>query len=131
MKLERPKKYFAFTIWLSKTLILHKFHVVRSWSKFTWIEHEPNYKLQNLREPWSLWIIIFLIFSWFWAKNQQLLARLHMKSLRLWESGMNEISQFRTEVKRDSVKCKRLLLSVNFQWTGIHWPISNEGLLEL
>ena len=48
-----------------------------------------------------------------------------MKSTQLLALGLNGISQFRTEVNRDSVKCWKLLLGVYFPWTWIHWPITN------
>ena len=48
----------------------------------------------------------------------------HVKLLKLLESGINQKSWHRTEVKRDSVKCWKLLSSVNFLWNQIHWPIT-------
>ena len=90
---------------------------------------------QNLRE-WSKTVILsfticlnceirewqLLLFSW--IVNEKMIKFLcdftwNCKNLR--ESCVKGISQFRTEVKRDSVKC----WSVNFPWTWIHWPITD------
>ena len=38
-------------------------------------------------------------------------------------------SRHRTEVKRDSVKCWKLLSSVNFPWFQIHWPNTSSRYL--
>ena len=46
------------------------------------------------------------------------LANVYMISLviaKLRESGMNGVSQFRTEVKRDFMKCQKFLVSINFR----------------
>ena len=45
------------------------------------------------------------LFSWFRVKNKQIFARFHPKTQSLREFGMNGISQFRTEIACDSVKC--------------------------
>ena len=58
----------------------------------------------------------------YFERKSQVFALLH-------ELGVDEISQFRTDLKRDSMKCWILLSSVNFPWTRIHWFISNIQLM--
>ena len=48
----------------------------------------------------------------------------HVKLLKLRELGVNGNSWHRTDVKCDSMKCWKLLLSLNFLSTWIHWPIA-------
>ena len=93
---------------------------------------------QNLREL-SMNVILRLIM---WVKREickwqfsQFLAILSEKfvnfsviSLVVAETtwiGKNRILQFKTEVKQDSVKRWKLLLSVNFPWTWFYWPITS------
>ena len=61
----------------------------------------------------------------FQRKTSNYFVWFHTKLLKLRESGTNRTSQFRSKVKRDSVKCWKLLSSVNFPWTWIHWPITS------
>ena len=53
----------------------------------------------------------------FQVKNMSFLAWFHKKLL-------NENSCHRTKVRRDFMKCWKLLSSVNFQWLWIHWSIT-------
>ena len=61
--------------------------------------------------------------SWFFVKNFSISAWFHVKLLKLRELNMIRDSQHRIEVKRNFVKCRKLLLKVNFPWMWIHWPI--------
>ena len=70
------------------------------WSKFTWIECERDFTFHHLREPWNPWMTTFPIFRNFDWKNIFL-----VKSLKLWELGVNMNSYFRNEVKQDSMEC--------------------------
>ena len=47
--------------------------------------------------------------SRFWVKNWSITEWFHAKSLNLHDSSEKDIIQFRTEVKRDSVKCKYII----------------------
>ena len=67
---------------------------------------------------------IFSCYLWF-RVNNLLSMWFHVKLLKLRESDINQNSQLRTEVKRDSVKWQKLISSVNFLWIWIHWPITN------
>ena len=61
-------------------------------------------------------------FSWFRVKNELILSWFHAKLIKLWELGVNWISQFRTEVKSDSVKSfwEWIIVIVNFH-TNFPW----------
>ena len=72
----------------------------------------------------EIWEWQFSHSLWFYVKNLLSLAGFHVKLLKLRESGMNEKSWHRTEVKRESVKCWKMLSSVNFPWKWIHEPIT-------
>ena len=66
----------------------------------------------------------FPSFWWFWVKKRRIFAWFQMKLLKLGESAINRNSQYRIEVKSYSVKCWKLLSSLNFPWTWIHWQIT-------
>ena len=66
----------------------------------------------------------------FFCDSEWKTCRFHVKLLKLWEFGMNGNSRHWIEVKCDSVKCWKSLLSLNFPWTWIHWHI-NSILLKL
>ena len=74
-----------------------KIYVNRAWtwfyvSPFAWSMESVNDNFPNF---WLVCVINYPIFVWFCVK-----------SLKLWKLGVNGISQFRTEVKHDSMKCK-------------------------
>ena len=71
----------------------------------------------------------FPYFSWFWVKNYLKFDWFCQKLLNLQDFGMIEISQCRTEVKIDSVKCKTLLslLQTNLKRYIHLWIFSWEG----
>ena len=65
-----------------------------------------------------------ILFHDFCAKNLLISLWFHVKFLNWIELGINENSQHSTEGKCDSMKCWKLLFSVNFPWMWIHWPIT-------
>ena len=83
-----------------------------------------NFTFHCLHKPWRLWLTIFL-FLWFWMKNLQTFAQFHVKSLKVPDSGTNKISQFRTEVNRNSMyEMLKIAFQHEFPWTWINWPIT-------
>ena len=104
-----------------------KWHSDGSWLKFPWIERERDFTLQHLRETWNLRMTILLNYYDFEWKTSQLSAWFHVKLLILRESVVNGNFWPRIDVTPDSVKCWKLLLSVNFPWIWIHWPITSNN----
>ena len=93
-----------------------KIHVTHPWTRIYVSPFARTVQSVNVNLPY---------FSFLWVKNWENFAWFHMKSLQLSELGVNRISQFRIEVKFDSVKGSTLLLKVNFPLSWIHWPITN------
>ena len=48
--------------------------------------------------------------------------------MKLLELNVNRKSRHSTGVKRESVKCWKFILSVNFPWLLIHWPFTSSYL---
>ena len=67
-------------------------------SKCTSIEHEHDFHFL------CLWMTIFPIFTILGEKLEHF-PWFHKKLLKLLEMGLNKISQFRSEMIRDSMKC--------------------------
>ena len=51
----------------------------RSWSKFTWMEHEPDFMFYHLCELWRPCMIIFSISLWFWVDDQEVFEWFQVK----------------------------------------------------
>ena len=91
-----------------------------SWKHFLWFEHKCDFISHHLRGTWNPWMTIFVILS----EKILMPVWFYMKLLKLCETGVSRKSWRRTEVKRDSVKCRILLSSMNSLWAWIHWPIT-------
>ena len=117
-KFEEPKFEF---LWI----------IINSPSEIVQIFILANSKRENFNSDlnFGFWVKIRSFFksSKFWFgkgryewKFCKFTAWFRVKLLNLPESAMNGNSQPITEVNHDSIKCKKLLSSVNFPWTWIH-----------
>ena len=88
--------------------------------KSTWIKCERHFMFHHLRKPLTPWMTIFPTFCRFEWKIRKHFVWFYVRFKELQDLGMNGISQFRTEVKHDSLKCKTLLSSVNLNSTTYH-----------
>ena len=72
-----------------------------------------DFAFHHLQEPRNSWMTIVPIFLDLKVTYLQNFVWFQLQLLKLWELAVKEIWQFRTEVKCDSVKCKKLLSGVN------------------
>ena len=97
------------------------------WPKFPWNELVRDFIYHHLHETWNLQMTIFPTYHDFGWKTDNFIMISREIVEMIW-IGINRNSWDRTEAKQDSVKCWKLLSSVNFLWTWIHWPITKQTI---
>ena len=78
--------------------------------RFPWIELKHDFTIHHLCDSNEIANENFPHLQWFQVKELSISNWFHVKLLKLRESRINGNSRHRTEVKRDSMKCWKMLL---------------------